>query len=250
MACRQLDAVAEVIDIDPGVLRTPEPCPSGPWSSASRSAWTTAAPRVFIGYRVQHSLTSGPSKGGLRYHPSVDLGEVAALAMWMSWKCGIMNLPFGGAKGGIACDPAALSRGELERLTRRFTEEVLPIIGPRMDVMAPDLGTDEQTMAWIMDTYSMKVGYACPEIVTGKPVELGGCVGRREATGRGVAYCILEALKELNLRPERGDGRRAGLRQRRLGRLPGAAPARRQDHRRRRPLRRRSATRAASTSPP
>src|SRR5439155_1262740 len=156
----------------------------------------------FIGYRVQHSLTSGPSKGGLRYHPSVDLGEVAALAMWMSWKCGIMNLPFGGAKGGIACDPLHMTLGELERLTRRFTEEVLAIIGPRMDVMAPDLGTDEQTMAWIMDTYSMKIGYACPEVVTGKPVELGGCLGRREATGRGVTYCILEAMKELKLRPE------------------------------------------------
>src|SRR6202522_3910811 len=153
----------------------------------------------FIGYRVQHSLTSGPSKGGLRYHPAVDLGEVAALAMWMSWKCGIMNLPFGGAKGGIGCDPAALSRGENERLTRRFTEEVLNIIGPRQDVMAPDLGTDEQTMAWIMDTYSMKVRYACPEVVTGKPVELGGCVGRREATGRGVVYCIMRAMTELGL---------------------------------------------------
>jgi glutamate dehydrogenase (NAD(P)+) len=136
----------------------------------------------------------------LRYHPSVDLGEVAALAMWMSWKCGIMNLPFGGAKGGVACDPAALTRSELERLTRRFTDEVLVVIGPRMDVMAPDLGTDEQTMAWIMDTYSMHVGYACPEIVTGKPVELGGCVGRREATGRGVVYCILETLKELQIK--------------------------------------------------
>jgi glutamate dehydrogenase (NAD(P)+) len=158
--------------------------------------------RVFNGYRVQHSLTSGPSKGGLRYHPSVDLGEVAALSMWMSWKCGIMNLPFGGAKGGITCDPEALSIGEKERLTRRFTEEVLSIIGPRMDVMAPDMGTDEQTMAWIMDTYSMKVGYACPEIVTGKPVELGGCLGRREATGRGVTFCILEALKDLNIKPE------------------------------------------------
>jgi len=155
----------------------------------------------FPGYRVQHSLTSGPSKGGLRYHPSVDLGEVAALAMWMSWKCGIMNLPFGGAKGGIACDPAALTRSELERLTRRFTVEVLPVIGPRVDVMAPDMGTDEQTMAWIYDTYSMSVGYACPEIVTGKPVEIGGCVGRREATGRGVTYCILEALSELKIHP-------------------------------------------------
>jgi len=201
MACRQLERVAEVIDVDVGVLER---------LSQPKRALVVSLPvkmddghtEVFIGYRVQHSLTSGPSKGGLRYHPSVDLGEVAALAMWMSWKCGIMNLPFGGAKGGIACDPARLSMGELERLTRRFTEEVLVVIGPRMDVMAPDLGTDEQTMAWIMDTYSMKVGYACPEIVTGKPVELGGCVGRREATGRGVTYCILEALKELNLRPD------------------------------------------------
>src|SRR5205807_3662158 len=117
-------------------------------------------------------------------------------------KCGIMNLPFGGAKGGVAVDASKLSRGEKERLTRRFTEEVLPIIGPREDVMAPDLGTDEQTMAWIMDTYSMKVGFACPEVVTGKPGELGGCAVRREATGRGVTYCILEALKELDLRPE------------------------------------------------
>jgi glutamate dehydrogenase (NAD(P)+) len=158
--------------------------------------------QVFSGYRVQHSMTSGPSKGGLRYHPSVDLGEVAALAMWMSWKCGIMNLPFGGAKGGITCDPETLTTLEKERLTRRFTEEVLSIIGPRIDVMAPDLGTDEQTMAWIYDTYSMSVGYACPEIVTGKPVEVGGCVGRREATGHGVTYCILEALDELKLRPE------------------------------------------------
>jgi glutamate dehydrogenase (NAD(P)+) len=135
----------------------------------------------------------------LRYHSHVDIGEVAALAMWMSWKCGIMNLPFSGAKGGIAVDPAKLSRGELERLTRRYTEEILSIIGPRIDVMAPDMGTDEQTMAWIMDTYSMKIGYACPEIVTGKPVELGGCVGRREATGRGVTYCIVEALAELKI---------------------------------------------------
>ena len=201
MACQQLEDVAEVIDIDKGVLER---------MSLPKRAMVVSIPvrmddgqtGVFIGYRVQHSLTSGPSKGGLRYHPSVDLGEVAALAMWMSWKCGIMNLPFGGAKGGISCDPAALSRGEKERLTRRFTEELLSIIGPRQDVMAPDMGTDDQTMAWIYDTYSMKIGYACPEIVTGKPVELGGCVGRREATGRGVTYCILQAMEELKMRPE------------------------------------------------
>jgi glutamate dehydrogenase (NAD(P)+) len=200
MARRQLTAVAEVIDIDPGVLDR---------LSLPKRAMVVSIPvrmddgetDMFIGYRVQHSLTSGPSKGGLRYHPAVDIGEVAALAMWMSWKCGIMNLPFGGAKGGICCDPASLSQGEKERLTRRYTEEVLPVIGPRIDVMAPDMGTDEQTMAWIMDTYSMTVGYACPEIVTGKPVEIGGCVGRREATGRGVTYCAMEALDELKIKP-------------------------------------------------
>jgi glutamate dehydrogenase (NAD(P)+) len=201
MACQQLEAVAEAIDVDKGVLDR---------MSVPKRAMVVSIPvrmdddrtEIFNGYRVQHSLTSGPSKGGLRYHPTVDLGEVAALAMWMSWKCGLMNLPFGGAKGGISCDPALLSMGERERLTRRFTEEVLNVIGPRQDVMAPDMGTDEQTMAWIMDTYSMKVGYACPEIVTGKPIELGGCIGRREATGRGVTYCILEAMKELRIRPE------------------------------------------------
>jgi glutamate dehydrogenase (NAD(P)+) len=202
MACKQLMSVAEHMKLDEGVLER--------LSKPKRALVVSIPVRMddgrtegFIGYRVQHSLTSGPSKGGLRYHPSVDLGEVAALAMWMSWKCGIMNLPFGGAKGGIACDPVHMSTGERERLTRRFTEEVSLIIGPRIDVMAPDLGTDEQTMAWIMDTYSMEVGYACPEIVTGKPVELGGCVGRREATGRGVTYCVMEALKELKIRPSK-----------------------------------------------
>src|SRR5438552_524345 len=200
MALRQLESVAGHIDLDAGVLER---------LSMPKRALVVSVPirmddgrtEGFLGFRVQHSLTSGPAKGGLRYYPGVDLGEVAALAMWMSWKCGIMHLPFGGAKGGIAVDANKLSRGEKERLTRRFTEEVLPIIGPREDVMAPDLGTDEQTMAWIMDTYSMKVGFACPEVVTGKPVELGGCVGRREATGRGVTYCILEALKEMRLTP-------------------------------------------------
>lgn len=200
MATQQLQTVARAIDLDPGILER--------LSVPKRSLVVSIPIRMddnslhtFIGYRVQHSLTSGASKGGLRYAPHVDLGEVAALAMWMTWKCGIMNLPFAGAKGGIACDPALLSLTEKERLTRRFTEEVQAIIGPRIDVMAPDMGTDEQTMAWIYDTYSMKIGYACPEIVTGKPVELGGCVGRKEATGRGVVYCIREAMEELKLRP-------------------------------------------------
>lgn len=201
MAVRQLQSVAEVIDFDAGVLER---------LSHPKRAMIVSVPirrddgRTvnYMGFRVQHSLTSGPSKGGLRYHPDVDLGEVAAMAMWMSWKCAIMNLPFGGGKGGIACDPTNMSMGELERLTRRFTEELLPIIGPRADVMAPDLGTNEQTMAWIMDTYSMSVGYACPEIVTGKPVDIGGCIGRREATGRGVTYCVLQALEELEIPAE------------------------------------------------
>lgn len=200
MACEQLFAVADILKTDPGIVaRLVVPKRSLVVNIPIRM--DSGEVRSFVGYRVQHLLTCGPSKGGLRYAPSVDLGEVAALAMWMSWKVAIMNLPFSGAKGGIACDPAKLSRGEIERLTRRYTEEVLPIIGPRIDVMAPDMGTDEQTMAWMMDTYSMKIGYACQEIVTGKPVELGGCVGRREATGRGVVYCILEAMKELDLSP-------------------------------------------------
>ena len=202
MACDQLRAVAaRMPEYDIGIidrLMTPKRSLVVSVPVRMRDDKT----KVFIGYRVQHSMTSGASKGGLRYAPSVDIGEVAALAMWMSWKCGIMGLPYGGAKGGIAVDPAELNVQEKERLTRRFTEEVLPIIGPRIDVMAPDMGTDEQTMAWIYDTYSMKVGYACPEIVTGKPVELGGCVGRKEATGRGVVYCVTEALAELDIRPE------------------------------------------------
>jgi glutamate dehydrogenase (NAD(P)+) len=201
MACQQLRQVARETELDEGVAeRLMLPKRSQIVSIPVRME--DGRTEVFVGYRVQHSLTSGPSKGGLRYAKNVDLGEVAALAMWMSWKCGIMNLPYGGAKGGIAVDPAELKGGEKERLTRRFTDEIQNIIGPRVDVMAPDMGTDEQTMAWIYDTYSMKVGYACPEIVTGKPVELGGCVGRKEATGRGVTYCITEALDELNIRPE------------------------------------------------
>jgi glutamate dehydrogenase (NAD(P)+) len=157
---------------------------------------------MFTGYRVQHHLSVGPTKGGLRYHPDVTLGEVAALAMWMSWKCSLCGLPYGGAKGGVACDPRAMSHGELERMTRRFTQEMIPFIGPHVDVMAPDLGTNEQIMAWIMDTYSMHEGNPVPQIVTGKPVSLGGSAGRREATGRGVAYLVNRALDHLNMKSE------------------------------------------------
>lgn len=199
MARNQLrDAAKYIDDIDPGIITRLE-VPKRSMVVSVPVRMDDNSTRMFTGYRVQHSLTSGASKGGLRYAKNVDLGEVAALAMWMSWKCGIMGLPYSGAKGGIAVDTAAISAGEKQRLTRRFTEEVLSIIGPRIDVMAPDVGTDEQTMAWIYDTYSMKVGYACPEIVTGKPVELGGCVGRREATGRGVVFCIEMAAEDHKL---------------------------------------------------
>lgn len=143
---------------------------------------------VFNGYRVQHHLTLGPTKGGTRFAPSVDVGEVGALAIWMSWKCALVGLPYGGGKGGVTVDPYSLSQRELEALSRRYMQEMIPFVGPQVDVMAPDMGTDEQVMAWFMDTYSMYHGSTVMEIVTGKPVECGGTVGRREATGRGVAY--------------------------------------------------------------
>jgi len=154
---------------------------------------------VFTGYRVQHHLTLGPTKGGTRYHPDVSLGEVAALAMWMSWKCALCGLPYGGAKGGVSCDPGQLSALELERVTRRYTQEIIPFIGPQVDIPAPDLGTNEQTMAWMMDTYSVHVGNSVPGVVTGKPVLLGGSLGRREATGRGVGYVVNRAMDMLGL---------------------------------------------------
>lgn len=150
--------------------------------------------QVFSGYRVQHNQTLGPCKGGIRYHPEADMGEVAALAMNMTWKCGLAELPFGGAKGGVEVDPSALSESELERLTRRYTAEILPVIGPNKDIPAPDMGTNAQVMSWIMDTYSMTQGYTVPSIVTGKPVIIGGSLGREEATGYGVAYISEEAI--------------------------------------------------------
>jgi glutamate dehydrogenase (NAD(P)+) len=157
---------------------------------------------VYAGYRVQHSSVLGPTKGGIRYDKGVTLGECAALAMWMTWKCALLRLPYGGAKGGVRCDPRALSAAELERLTRRFTTELLPIIGPERDIPAPDMATDEQTMAWMMDTYSMQVGHAVPEIVTGKPLSVGGSVLRPEATGIGVVMVVDEALRRLGWRLE------------------------------------------------
>ncbi|WFU62595.1 Glu/Leu/Phe/Val family dehydrogenase [Bradyrhizobium brasilense] len=155
---------------------------------------------VFQGYRVQHHLTLGPTKGGTRFAPSVDVGEVAALAVWMSWKCALAGLPYGGAKGGITVDPYTLSPRELEALSRRYMQEMIPFVGPHTDVMAPDMGTNEQVMAWFMDTYSMYQGQTINEIVTGKPVSAGGTLGRREATGRGVAYLVGRALDHLGVK--------------------------------------------------
>jgi glutamate dehydrogenase (NAD(P)+) len=152
-----------------------------------------------FGYRVQHVLGMGPTKGGIRYAPDVSLGEVSALAMWMTWKCALMHLPYGGAKGGVRVDPYDLSRSEKQRLTRRYTSEIFPIIGPDKDIPAPDMGTDPQTMAWLLDTYSHQVGFSAPTVVTGKPVELGGSLGRNEATGRGVVYCAEEAARHLGM---------------------------------------------------
>ncbi|MEO8494460.1 MAG: Glu/Leu/Phe/Val dehydrogenase dimerization domain-containing protein [Planctomycetota bacterium] len=148
-----------------------------------------------FGYRVQHILTMGPTKGGIRYHEDVNLGEVSALAMWMTWKCALMQLPYGGAKGGVRIDPTTLSRNELQRLTRRYTSEIIGMIGPDKDIPAPDMGTNEEVMAWIMDTYSQQIGYTVPAVVTGKPVVLGGSLGRKEATGRGLVYLIQEATQ-------------------------------------------------------
>ncbi len=158
---------------------------------------------VFTGYRVQHSVARGPAKGGIRFAPDVTLDEVRALAAWMTWKCAVVNIPFGGGKGGVVCDPRVLSEHELERITRRYTAEILPFLGPERDVPAPDMNTNEQTMAWIMDTYSMHVGNTVTAVVTGKPLDLGGSRGRPEATGRGCMFVIREALKRLGMDPAR-----------------------------------------------
>ena len=159
--------------------------------------------KVFFGYRVQHELSRGPVKGGLRFHPKVEIGEVAALAMWMNWKCALMGLPFGGGKGGVTCDPRTMSESELENMTRRYTAEMLPFIGPETDVMAPDMGTNEQVMAWMLDVYSSHAGHLVPGIVTGKPVNLQGSEGRTAATGHGVAFLATRALTKCKIRHEK-----------------------------------------------
>jgi glutamate dehydrogenase (NAD(P)+) len=201
IALRQLDDAAQAMNLEPGVhevLRHP------------RRALEVSVPtrmdngsiKVFKGYRVHHNTSRGPSKGGIRYHPAVDLDEVKALAMWMTWKCAVVGIPFGGAKGGVVVDPADLSKRELERMTRRYASEILPFIGPERDIPAPDLGTNEQVMAWIMDTYSTREGYSVPGVVTGKPVSVGGSAGRAQATSRGVTYITLATLKHLGMSVE------------------------------------------------
>jgi glutamate dehydrogenase (NAD(P)+) len=198
MACQQFDSVADFLDI-PDSARDRLKYPKRALTVAMPIRRENGTTEVFMGYRVQHHLTLGPTKGGIRFHPDVTLGEVAALAMWMSWKCALTGLPYGGAKGGVCVNPRDLTTTELERLTRRYTQELIPFIGPQVDIPAPDMGTNEQTMAWIMDTYSLQSGHCVPAVVTGKPVSLGGSLGRREATGRGVAYLVSRAMDTLGI---------------------------------------------------
>ena len=197
MAKRQVDIASKYLNVDPGsveklkhtkrelIVHFPVKMDDG-------------SVRVFTGYRVQHNVSRGPAKGGIRYHPDVDLDEMRALAMWMTWKSAVLNIPFGGAKGGVQCNPKEMSLREIEHLTRRFTWEISMLLGPEQDIPAPDVYTNPQVMAWIMDTYSILKGYSVPGVVTGKPVELGGSLGRFEATGRGAVITALEALKYLN----------------------------------------------------
>jgi glutamate dehydrogenase (NAD(P)+) len=197
----QFDIAAEHLKLDQGlrqILRTPKRV----LEVSIPTKMDNGQVKVFTGYRVQHNVARGPAKGGIRYHPAVTVDEVKALAMWMTWKTATVNIPFGGGKGGVICDPKRMSKPELERMTRRYTSEILPLIGPEQDIPAPDVYTDSQTMAWIMDTYSMTKGYSSLGVVTGKPVSIGGSEGRKEATARGCLVAIEEAckLKKMSLR--------------------------------------------------
>ena len=202
MACDQFRVIADYLSIDKN-HRERLIYPKRAIAVTLPVHMDDGSTRTFQGYRVQHHLTLGPTKGGTRFAPSLSMGETAALAMWMSWKCALSNLPYGGAKGGVAVDPAKLSRTELEAVSRRYMQEMIPFVGPHTDIMGPDMGTNEQVMAWFMDTYSVHQGYAVSEIVTGKPVAIGGTEGRREATGRGVVYLIERALNMLKMNPEK-----------------------------------------------
>ena len=202
MACDQFQVIADYLNIDKND-RERLMLPKRSIAVTLPVHMDDGSTQTFQGYRVQHHLTLGPTKGGTRFAPNLSMGETAALAMWMSWKCALANLPYGGAKGGIACDPTKLSRTELEAVSRRYMQEMIPFVGPHTDIMGPDMGTNEQVMAWFMDTYSVYQGYAVSEIVTGKPVSIGGTEGRREATGRGVVYPIDRAMDMLKMDPEK-----------------------------------------------
>ena len=196
----RFDRAAQLLDLDPdlyAVLRVP----NRELKVYIPTKMDSGRIQVFEGYRVQHNFARGPAKGGIRYAPDVSLDEVRALAAWMTWKCAVVNVPFGGAKGGIICDPQQMSVGELERMTRRYAAELLDFIGPEKDVPAPDMNTNEQTMAWIMDTYSMHARHTVNAVVTGKPIDLGGSAGRREATGRGILFVVNEAIKRYKMTP-------------------------------------------------
>ncbi len=196
----RFDRAAQMLNLDPdlyAVLRNP----NRELKVYIPTRMDSGRIQVFEGFRVQHNFARGPAKGGIRYAPDVNLDEVRALAAWMTWKCAVVNVPFGGAKGGIICDPQQMSIGELERMTRRYAAELLDFIGPEKDVPAPDMNTNEQTMAWIMDTYSMHARHTVTAVVTGKPIDLGGSSGRREATGRGILFVINEAIKRFKMTP-------------------------------------------------
>jgi glutamate dehydrogenase (NAD(P)+) len=199
IAREQLGRVARVFEIDANLVNVLQECKKAVVVSAPVTM-DDGTVRVFEGFRVTHNIARGPSKGGIRYHPDVTLDEVKALAMWMTWKCALMGIPFGGAKGGVVCNPKELSRGELQRLTRRYTSEIINEIGPEKDIPAPDVGTDASVMAWIFDTYSMNKGHSVLGVVTGKPLQIGGSLGREEATARGALYCIQEAVRKRQMR--------------------------------------------------
>jgi glutamate dehydrogenase (NAD(P)+) len=198
VAQSQLRRVADTFAIDDGIVDVLAKCKKGV-VVAIPTTMDDGSVHVFDGYRVQHNIARGPSKGGIRYHPDVTLDEVRALAMWMTWKCALMGVPFGGAKGGVACDPKQMSKRELEQMTRRFTSEIVNEIGPEVDIPAPDVGTNGETMSWIFDTYSMNKGHSALGVVTGKPLTIGGSLGREEATARGALFCTREALAKLGL---------------------------------------------------
>lgn len=198
MACRQFDQAADAISL-PDAIRDRTKYPRRCIAVSIPVERADGSVTVFEGYRVQHNLSTGPAKGGIRFHQDVTIGEVAALSMWMSWKCALVGLPYGGAKGGVIVDPRLLSERELEHLSRRYIQEILPVIGPNVDIPAPDLGTNAKIMGWMMDTYSQHVGHLVPGVVTGKPIALGGSQGRSEATGAGVAYLVKKYLEDLKI---------------------------------------------------